>query len=352
MSHDPGSPPVASFDISNLPPDVVGSGISTAAAIALLLFTDVGGIGLLLIAAVGAPITVLLLARAVAVPVGEQKSLVPSVLIGATLVPLLVLLLSSTVFAVAFVFVEPFAELTRGLLEDLRADPELLGIFASPWAFLFLLEMAVVAPFAEETLKPLGALLRRPRSARDAFLFGAAAGAGFAAIENILYASGWFWSFDGWLPISLMRLSGCALHLLGAGLVSLGWYQWRHEGRGFGQLAKRYALAVGIHALWNGAIAVTVILYGERASVGQSLAGSSLAWGIALMLFLSAYGALLLAGLLSLAGSVREGADPDRLLGVVDFGAPATVGAWAMISSAIVLPATILILVFPGFLAI
>ena len=63
----------------------------------------------------------------------------------------------------------------RELADELGADPELVRILSSGWAYVMIVELAVVAPLAEETLKPLGAVVRRPRTSREAFLFGAAA---------------------------------------------------------------------------------------------------------------------------------------------------------------------------------
>ena len=323
--------------------------IATLAAIGYLLVAGDAPFVVLLVAAVGAPLAVLALARALADPEGTSR-LMPSLLIGATVVPVLVVALHAAFWAAGFGLIAPLAEGLRELADALRSDPELIAILSSPWAYVLLVEMAVVAPLAEETLKPLGALMRRPGSARDAFLYGAAAGAGFAAVENVLYASGWLFSFHEWLPISVLRMTGAALHPLGAGLVALGFY--RLQSGGAGQLLRRYGAAFGAHALWNGSVAVAIVLFADGAATGLPLGGTALAWGTALTIYLGVLGGLLLAALVAVARSLGRGDDDPRLLPLGDLARPAPVGAWALASSLLMVPVAILVLLFPGFIAL
>jgi hypothetical protein len=89
-------------------------------------------------------------------------------------VPILVILFGA-VLATVYGLVAPFAAAGRDLLDELRVQPDLVDVLANPWSLLFLVELALVAPIAEESLKPLAARLVRPRSRREAFLLGAAA---------------------------------------------------------------------------------------------------------------------------------------------------------------------------------
>jgi len=57
-----------------------------------------------------------------------------------------------------------------------------------------------------------------------------------------------------------LRGIGAVLHPLGAALVALGWFRMR-EG-GVIKLLKAYALAVGIHTLWNGGFEAFVYITG------------------------------------------------------------------------------------------
>jgi hypothetical protein len=87
-------------------------------------------------------------------------------------------------------------------------------------------------------------------SARDALLLGALVGAGFAAVENLLYAAMFGSAWGGVLAI---RALGAALHPFGAGLMAVAWWRvLRREPGSARRWARNYGLAVGAHALWNG----------------------------------------------------------------------------------------------------
>jgi RsiW-degrading membrane proteinase PrsW (M82 family) len=324
----------------------------TVGAVLLALFTGIAHPVPLLLAAVGAPVTALLLAIAVVGPSRETRSPIPAMALGAFVVPILVLLVAGLVAVVAFALVEPVLAAASDLFGEvgLGADgPGLLEVITSPLALFFLVELAVVAPLAEETLKPLGAMLLRPRSRAEAFLFGAAAGAGFAAVENLLYASGSF-ALEGWLSISVLRSMGAALHLLGPGLIALGLYESRAKGGSRLIALKLWGLAVGIHALWNGSIAVAIILFTERGVVG--LGGTALTWGIALTFFLAAYGAVLLGALVLVARWVARGEPSEPLVVAIRFDHPRAIAAWATLAASLLVPVAILVLAFPGALSL
>jgi RsiW-degrading membrane proteinase PrsW (M82 family) len=322
---------------------------ATLGSIAFALFAPVDPGPFLVVAAVGPPVTALLLAAAVSG--GASRSLVPSALIGAVAVPVLVLLAGGALAAVVFGLVEPLAAAGRELLDELRVDPTLLGVLSSPWAVVLLVHLAVAAPLIEEALKPLGSLARRPQSARDAFLFGVAAGAGFAAVENLLYASGWFLWGESWLAVSLLRSVGAAVHPLGAGLVSLGvWTALR--ARRPGAAVASFGAAAAIHALWNGSIAVTLVLFNERDFAAGGLGGTAFTWGVTLTVLLVLIGGAALAGLVGLARRVAGDGVPDRLLPRLSASGPRAIVAWASAAALLLVPAAILILEFPDFLAL
>lgn len=153
-------------------------------------------------------------------------------------------------------------------------------------AFIYVfVQVALVAPLAEELAKPLVVLpVVRRLSRRQVFLVGAMAGAGFAALENILY-SGLGFSF--WAGILVVRAIGGAIHPLGAGLVSVGWRGVIHGEPGAGRKWLGYfGLAAGLHALWNGGSLLVIALAGaeffgqlppEINVLGLSAAGTTLA---------------------------------------------------------------------------
>ena len=164
----------------------------------------------------------------------------------------LTILLGGAVSILAYLLVLPLRE----LIATAFASPSLERLFYSPALVLLIVEVAVVAPLVEELTKPLGAVLlgSRLRTPAEAFLVGMAGGVGFAIVENMLYeASG----ARVWAGIALMRGVGGVLHPLNAGLVALGWYGVRQGRPGaWRRLLGLYGLAVGVHALWNGGLAI------------------------------------------------------------------------------------------------
>ena len=156
---------------------------------------------------------------------------------------------------------EPVMDALEGLV-DMLAGGQAAHALTSPGFMLALFELAVVAPLVEEFAKSLVVLplLRGTKSRRDVFLLGATAGAGFAAVENILYAL-----FGGryWGGILLVRALGAAVHPLGTGLMALAWHSVLNKkpNTGPGWIGG-FALAVGQHALWNGGLVLWMALSG------------------------------------------------------------------------------------------
>ncbi len=159
----------------------------------------------------------------------------------------------------------PVLDALEGLVNSL-AGGEVARALTSPGFLLALFELAVVAPLVEELAKSLVVLplLRGTTSRRDVFLLGAAAGAGFAAVENVLYAL-----FGGryWGGILLVRALGAAVHPLGAGLMALAWHAILEKRNQVFQKKPDFwagpmALAVGQHALWNGGLMLWLALSG------------------------------------------------------------------------------------------
>ncbi len=149
--------------------------------------------------------------------------------------------------------------LAEDLFDALQLGP-LTEELVSPWFLVAFVEIAVIAPLVEEMVKPLPLLplLKRLDSRRDAFLAGALIGAGFAAVENLLYAA-MFGS--AWGGVVALRLLGSALHPFGAGLMAVAWWGVRHKEPGSGlRWVRNYALAVGVHALWNGTCLVAAAM--------------------------------------------------------------------------------------------
>jgi hypothetical protein len=165
------------------------------------------------------------------------------------------------------------------------AGKDLALAITSPGFIYVLVHIAIIAPLAEELAKPLITLPLICRlSRRDAFWVGAMAGAGFAALENVVYAG---LGLHFWAGILVVRALGSAIHPLGAGLVALGWRDiLRGERKAWRSGVFGSAIAVGVHALWNGGSLLIITLAGaqffgelppEIDVLGLSAAGTTLA---------------------------------------------------------------------------
>ena len=155
-------------------------------------------------------------------------------------------------------------------LLDALAGRDIAAALTNPTFIYLFVEIAIIAPLAEEFAKPLVTLPligKLPR--REAFLVAAMAGAGFAALENVLYAS---FGLYFWAGILVVRALGSAIHPLGAGLVGLSWRDiLNREPGAWGRGVARFGLAAGMHALWNGGSLIVITLAGARFAGGGTL---------------------------------------------------------------------------------
>ena len=184
------------------------------------------------------------------------------------------------VFNLADIVLESTEELFKAL-----AGKDIASAITGPGFIYIFIQVAIIAPLAEELAKPLVVLPLVGRLSRqDAFLVGAMAGVGFAALENVLYAG---FGFYFWAGILVVRALGGAIHPLGSGLVALGWRDvLRNEPQAWLNWFARFGLAAGMHALWNGGSLLVITLAGaqffgelppEIDVLGLSAAGTTLA---------------------------------------------------------------------------
>jgi RsiW-degrading membrane proteinase PrsW (M82 family) len=175
-------------------------------------------------------------------------------------------------------------------LFDALTGSDIAEALTNPGFIYIFILIAVIAPLAEELAKPLALLpLLRGVNRKEAFLLGAFAGAGFAALENVIYAAG---GYKIWSGILLVRSLGGALHPLGAGLMALAWRDVLCKEQGaWSKWVTRFGIAVGIHAAWNGGSLLVITLGGagffgalpeEIGILGFSAAGATLAFLILL----------------------------------------------------------------------
>lgn len=208
-----------------------------------------------------------------------------SVFIALVLEILLPIVIFALVFNLGDVVIDSLRDLFRELSNRDIAD----ALTNRGFIYLFI-QLAIIAPLAEEFAKPLVVLpLARSLNRQETFWVGALAGAGFAALENVIYAMSGFYI---WTGILLVRALGGALHPLGSGLVAQGWRDVLRGEKDAGRnWWKRFGIAVAVHAAWNGGSLLVITLGGARFFgelppeidiLGLSAAGTTLAFLIIL----------------------------------------------------------------------
>lgn len=179
-----------------------------------------------------------------------------SLFYGATLAPLLAIILETILSLVALLVFQIVGYSLNSSVLNLDTNPN-----SGAELIFTLILVSVIAPIVEEGLKPLGAVLIMGRigSAAEAFLLGLAAGIGFNMFETLGYISS---GEADWVVVAIERLGSGLLHGLGAGFAALGWYYLiRGKGvrlrwlRGFGGIA--YAMLQ--HAVFNASNLVGLI---------------------------------------------------------------------------------------------
>ncbi|MEW5718564.1 MAG: PrsW family glutamic-type intramembrane protease [Chloroflexota bacterium] len=135
-----------------------------------------------------------------------------------------------------------------------------------------------IVPFIEEAAKTLIVAFADPRRtlARDALLWGIAAGAGFAIVENALNTGA---ALEIWAVAMFVRVGATVMHVANGAIMARGWYAARVERR-WSRLFIAYLTSVFLHAVWNAlAIGQAVgAVFWMNESRGSFDASSSLLW--------------------------------------------------------------------------
>ncbi len=246
------------------------------------------------------------------------------------ILPLLVLLL--------FPPIRMLAEASSDTLAYGATDPW-QRLLLSPLVIVFLLMVAMQAPIPEEFSKGLCAILfgrRRIKNQAQALMLGLAIGSGFAIMENMLYEGFYAWN-EGWSwgGVTLLRGLGAALHPVCTALVVLGWF--RVPERGWGELFKAYAAAVGLHTLWNGGFSALVFISGLDALQGYGPSVSLYGQPVQVLLIvylglLAGASWLLLNRLLSGLGTGQQPALAPTLI------SRRAIAAWAVLCALVIVP--------------
>jgi RsiW-degrading membrane proteinase PrsW (M82 family) len=246
-------------------------------------------------------------------------------------------LLPGAVLFLVFGLADTLLPLAEELLDALQWGPVTEDML-SPWFLVALVEIAVIVPVVEELVKPLALLplLKKVQSPRDAFLLGALAGAGFAAVENVLYAA---LVGSAWGGVLAVRAVGAALHPLGAGLMALAWWGvLRRQPGASGRWARNYGLAVGAHALWNGTCVVAATV-GYVWFQGWEVDLLGVSDGAVLVALLAAQGIGLLVALRALLQRLApEREDAEAILQTPALPTERALAVWGVLCLVILLP--------------
>lgn len=117
--------------------------------------------------------------------------------------------------------------------------------------------VVVVAPIVEEFTKPLALRLRSVKSnlseLEDGLIYGAVAGLGFSATENLLY--GYSFLSEGFLAFLLLMamrsVGGCLLHASATALTGYGFGKTVLKRSSFIGVLPYFFLAIFIHGFYN-----------------------------------------------------------------------------------------------------
>ena len=136
---------------------------------------------------------------------------------------------------------------------------------------LGLIMVIVVAPMVEEFTKPLALRLKTVKreldELEDGLIYGAVAGLGFSATENLLY--GWTFleeSFIIFLILILVRSFGaCLLHASATALTGYGYGKFIMRNTTILRVLPYFLLAIFVHALYNSLLSFDI--YGAVAGL-------------------------------------------------------------------------------------
>jgi len=125
-----------------------------------------------------------------------------------------------------------------------------------------LVAVIIIAPFAEELAKPLALRLKTVKKEldeiEDGLIYGAVAGLGFSATENLLYGStfmahGLLFFF---ILISIRSIGGCFLHASATAWTGYGYGKAVMKHTRLIRVLPYFLLAIFVHALYNGLLSI------------------------------------------------------------------------------------------------
>lgn len=154
------------------------------------------------------------------------------------------------------------------------------------------LGLVVAAPLVEEPAKALVLLAimatRHFDDMTDGFVYGAAAGLGFAMVENLLYFGGAIGDPSTWAGTVVVRTFFSAnMHAMATAIAgaALGWAKFRGPRAWWAAGALGLVLAMGVHGLWNGLLAAEELLDAGGRLVGLDMVLLSIEMALVALFF-------------------------------------------------------------------
>jgi RsiW-degrading membrane proteinase PrsW (M82 family) len=142
---------------------------------------------------------------------------------------------------------------------------------------LGLVLVIIVAPCVEEFTKPLALRLKTVKRAldepEDGFIYGAVAGLGFSATENLLYGFN-FLSEGLFIFIVLMAMrsvGGCLLHASATSLTGYGYGRTLMSRATWLNVLPYFLLAIALHGFYNLLVSVDILGVASGLSVALLL---------------------------------------------------------------------------------
>ena len=141
------------------------------------------------------------------------------------------------------------------ILEILLGIPLAISIHDSN--MVSLLTVVIVAPIAEEFTKPLALRLKTVKKEldelEDGLIYGAVAGLGFSATENLIY--GWSFLSEGllifFILIIMRSVGGCLLHASATAWTGYGYGKTIIKHASVLRVVPYFILAIFIHGFYN-----------------------------------------------------------------------------------------------------
>lgn len=122
---------------------------------------------------------------------------------------------------------------------------------------LALVSVIIIAPFIEELTKPLALRLKVVKKEidelEDGLIYGAVAGLGFSATENLLYGRSFmiFGLLIFFILISIRSIGGCLLHASATAWTGYGYGKTLMKHTSLIRVIPYFILAILVHAFYN-----------------------------------------------------------------------------------------------------